>query len=102
MLWSPAGDTRPTWSIDEPTDVLSLFAFSSDVIVHAKLYNQLSFANSTIHSVKGLAKLKNLCTRNPHNFTGKPDVGLVLTKSLLTAAAVSLSFDLYYYINPFE
>ncbi|CAN9260775.1 unnamed protein product [Alternaria alternata] len=94
MPWKPAGDTKPAWSIDKDTNVLSLSGFSLDVITHAESYNQLNFANTIIDS--------GLWTRNLHTFAASFDGTLPLTRSFLTAAAVSLSFGLSHKINPFE
>jgi hypothetical protein len=102
MPWKPAGDTKPTWNIDKESNVLSLSGFSLDVITHAESYNQLNFANSTIDSAEGKAKLHNLWKRNLHTFAASLGGDVPLTKPFLTAAAVSLSFGLNHKINPFE
>jgi hypothetical protein len=60
MPWKPACDTKPTWSINKDTNVLSLSSFSLDVITHAESYNQLNFANTTINSAEGMAKHKDI------------------------------------------
>lgn len=100
--WKPASDTKPAWNIDKDTNVLSLSGFSLDVITHAESHNQLNFANTAIDSVKGKRKLNGLWTRNLHTFAANSDGTLPLTRSFLTAAAVSLSFGLSHKINPFE
>ena len=103
MPWEPADDTKPAWSIDKGTNVLSLSGFSLDVITHLESYNHLNFANTTIDSVEGQKKkLKVIWTRNLHTFAAGLGGTLPLTRSFLMAAAVSLSFGLSHKINPFE
>lgn len=46
MPWKPTGVTRPAWSINKDTNVLSLSGFSLVGITHDGSYNQLNFANS--------------------------------------------------------
>ncbi|CAN9267614.1 unnamed protein product [Alternaria alternata] len=102
MPWKPTGDTKSTWSISTDTNVLSLSGFSLDVITHAESYDQLNFAISIIDSVEGKTRLKDLWTRNLHTFAATLDGTLPLTRSFLTAAAVSLSFGMSHKINAFE
>ncbi|KAH8714833.1 heterokaryon incompatibility protein-domain-containing protein [Phaeosphaeriaceae sp. PMI808] len=102
MLWKPAGDTEPTWSIDKSANVLSLSGFVVDVIKHAESYNQLDFANGTIESEEGKAKLKNMWIQILHTFGASLGNVLPLAKSFLTAVAVSISFGLNRKINPSE
>jgi hypothetical protein len=72
--------------------VLSLSGFSVDVIKHAEPYNQLVFANSTIDSEEGKAKLKDLWIQILRTFS--TEHVLPFAKPFLTAVAVSLSFGL--------
>ena len=72
------------------------------MIIHVESYKQLNFANSTIDSVEGKTKLRNLWTQNLQTFAISLNVNLPLTRSFLTAAAVSLSFGLNHKINPCE
>ncbi|KAF1992784.1 hypothetical protein P154DRAFT_595250 [Amniculicola lignicola CBS 123094] len=102
MPWKPAGDTESKWKIDKSANVLSLSGFTVDVIKYAESYNQRSFANSTIDSEEGKVKLKNLWTQILHIFGASVGGALPLPESLLTAAAVSISFGLGHKINPSE
>ncbi|KAH8624728.1 hypothetical protein IG631_20193 [Alternaria alternata] len=63
--------------------------------------NSMLFRNP-FRFVDGNTKLKDRWTRNLHTFTASVDGTLPLTRSFLTAAAVSLSIGLSHKINPFE
>jgi hypothetical protein len=102
MPWKPAGDTEPVWSIEKSANVLSPSGFIVDVIKHAEPYNQLVFANSTIDSEEGKAKLKDTWIQILRTFSTSLDNVLPFAKPFLTAIAVSLSFGLNHKIKSAE
>jgi hypothetical protein len=102
MPWKPAGDTEPIWSIDKPTNVLSLSGFTVGVIKHAESYNQVAFANSTIDSEEGRSKLKDSWRHILHSFSTSFGDELPIEQSALAAAAISISFGLNHQISPSE
>jgi hypothetical protein len=93
LLWKPARETKPIWTIDKTTNVLSLFGFVVDHIKYATSYNESIFGNATINSDEGRNELKQvwqkILTMMEESQSQTP-----FSASALSAAATSFSFGL--------
>jgi len=93
LPWKPAGETKPVWSIDKTTNVLSLSGFVVDHINHATSYDESIFGNATIKSDEGRIELRQVWQRIL-TMMEKSRLQTPIDASVLIAAATSFSFGL--------
>ncbi|XMA14771.1 hypothetical protein WAI453_007562 [Rhynchosporium graminicola] len=92
LPWKPAGETKPVWSIDGPTNVLSLSGFIVDHVKQSAMYDESLFGNASIRGdgKKDLKQIwQKILTTIDQSHIKRP-----FTAGILTAVADSLSFGL--------
>lgn len=97
--WKPAGETKPIWSIDKISNILSLSGFVVDPIKFVECYNESFFGNAMTKSDEGRNVLKQVWQRILKTL-GDSQSQIPFSTSILTAAATSFSFGLDEKTNP--
>lgn len=99
--WKPAGETSAKWSINKHTNVLSLTGYVAATVSSAESYNESIFGNALLKTEEGKQQLRPIWRRILAMLRGDSSQN-ILSTSILTAAAVSLSFGLDEKCNPAE
>jgi hypothetical protein len=88
LPWRPAGDTHPTWNIDQESSVLSLSGFVIGPIKFVEPYNESYFGNAMTESDEGRKALRELWQRILGTMRDS-QIQVPFNTSVLTAAATS-------------
>jgi len=93
LPWKPSGDSKPVWSIEKDSSVLSLMGYTAGTIKFVEPYNESFFGNAMTKSDEGRSELNKIWQRILKVIeASQPE--LPFSAEMLTAAAYSLSFGL--------
>jgi hypothetical protein len=99
LPWRPAGKSKPVWSIDKNSNVLSLSGFAVDHIKFVESYDESLFGSAILKSDGGRDLLSQAWGRilkiMEYSESRSP-----FTTSILSAAATAFSFGLDAEANP--
>lgn len=91
--WKPAGETKPKWSVDKESNVLSLSGLQLDTIAFAESYNEIYFCDSMAESENGRTELKQIWQRMLGTLK-LAQLETPFSREVLTAVATAFSFGL--------
>ena len=92
--WHPSGRSRTAvWSIDKDKNVLSLSGFTVDDIEHVEFYKESYFGSAALSSENGKTEVRQ-CWQNVLGMVSNVFASIPLTRDIIKATAVSLSYGL--------
>jgi hypothetical protein len=93
VLWKPAGESKPIWSIDKESNVLSVHGLIVDPIKFTGPYNKSIFGNTMINSNEGRNRLKQIWQTILETINDNQSQ-IPFSINVITAATISFSFRL--------